>query len=265
VTRSRKTRGRRKPIPRRRKIRNIKRTTKIAVPLIVLALVGAAIYVDLKRYLKDSGRYRVDFIEVTGMNRASEDEIVDYSGIRPGNPIFSIGLKEAAERIIQHPRVKQAEVAVTVPNHVSIRVVEREPLALVVFNKPYELDDEGVILGEYKKGVSPEGPIISGVKRPDPIQEGVRLPDDGLEEALDLWRIFSSDVTAKELTVSEIDISERNSLIMILANKRYEIRWPRKNLEECLYRLTLLWKETDGFPAVRQYIDLRFRDPIPTR
>jgi len=265
VTRSRKTKGRRKPIPRRRKIRNIKRTVKIAVPLIVLALVGRAIYVDMKRYLKDSDRYRVEFVEVAGNDRASDDQIVERSGIRIGEPIFFIELKETAEHINQHPRVKHAEVAVTVPNHVSIHVVEREPLALVVFNKPYELDDEGVILGEYKKGVSPEGPIISGVKRPDPLQEGARLPDDGLGEALKLWRIFSSDAIAKELTVSEIDISERNSLIMILANKRYEIRWPRKNLEECLYRLALLWKETDGFPAVRQYIDLRFRDPIPTR
>lgn len=270
MTRSRKTKGRRKPIPRRRKIRNIKRMAKIAVPLIVLALVGAAIYVDLKRYLKDSDRYRVGFVEVAGNDRASDDRIIQSSGIRIGAPIFSIRLKEAAEHIIQHPRVKHAEVAVTVPNHVSIRVVERQPLALVVFNsvvfnKPYELDDEGVILGECKKGVSPEGPIISGVKRPELVTEGATLTGDGLEEALQLWRIFSSDAIAKELTVSEIDISERDSLIMILTNKRYEIRWPRKNIEECLYRLTLLWKETDGFPAVRQYIDLRFRDPIPTR
>ena len=65
--------------------------------------------------------------------------------------------------------------------------------------------------------------------------------------------------------MSEIDISEQKSLIMILANREYEIRWPRENLEGCLYRLALLWKETDGFPAVRQYVDLRFSDPIPTR
>jgi cell division protein FtsQ len=163
VRRSRKTRGKRKPIPRRRKIRNIKRTAKIVIPLIVLALVGAAVYVDVKRYLRDSDRYRVEFIEITGTNRASEDEIVEYSGIRSGAPIFSIGPKRAAERIVEHPRVKDAQVAVTVPNLVSIRVVEREPLALVVFDKAYELDSEGVILGECKKGVAPEGAIISGV------------------------------------------------------------------------------------------------------
>jgi cell division protein FtsQ len=252
-------------MPRRRKIRNIKRAAKIAVPLIVLALVAGAIYVDLKRYLRESDRYRVEFVEVAGNDRASDEQIVERSGISVGDAIFSIELEDAAERIRRHPRVKHAEVAVTVPNHVSIRVVEREPLALVVFNKPYELDAEGVILGEYKKGVSPEGPIISGVKEPELLTEGATLTGDGLEEALQLWRIFSSDAIAKELTVSEIDISERDSLIMILANKRYEIRWPRKDLEECLYRLALLWKETDGFPAVRQYIDLRFRDPIPTR
>lgn len=265
MRRSRKTRGKRKPIPRRRKIRNIKRTAKIVIPLIVLGLVGAALFADLKRYLNDSDRYRVEFVEVTGTNRTSEDEIIEYSGIRTGDPIFSIGPKEAAARIVEHPRVKYAEVAVTVPNLVSIRVVEREPLALVVFDKAYELDSEGVILGECKKGVAPEGAIISGVKKPGFLRTGARLTDDGLKEALELWRIFSSDPIVKELTVSEIDISEQNSLIMILANKKYEIRWPRENLEGCLYRLALLWKETDGFPAVRQYIDLRFSDPVPTR
>jgi cell division septal protein FtsQ len=265
VRRSRRTRRKRKPVPRRRKIRNIKRAAKIVIPLIVLALVGAALLADLKRYLNDSDRYRVEFIDVTGTNRASEDEIIECSRIRADDPIFSVRLKEAAERIIAHPRVKDAEVAVTVPNHVSILVTERRPVALTVFKKPYELDSEGVILGDYKKGVSPEGPIISGVKKPGSPIEGARLTADGLKEALELRRIFSSNPIAKQLTVSEIDISERNSLIMILANKRYEIRWPRENLDECLYRLALLWKETDGFPGVRQYIDLRFRDPIPTR
>lgn len=264
MKRSAKTRSRRKPISRR-KIRTVKRTVRILCPLIVLGVIGVIFYLDLRGYLTGSERYRVEHIEVTGTNRTSEDRIIEYSRIRRENPIFSIGLRESAERIMEHPRVRDAAVAVTLPNRVSIHVVEREPVALVVFNKVYELDAERVILGEYKKGLSPKGPIISGVKKPDSLQDGVRLRDDGLKEALDMWRVFSSDAISGELTVSEIDIGDRDSLIMVLANKRYEIRWPRDHFGQSLYRLKHLWEETDGFPAVRRYVDLRFGDTIPTR
>ena len=167
--------------------------------MIVLGVIGVIFYLDLRGYLTGSERYRVEHIEVTGTNRTSEDRIIEYSRIRRENPIFSIGLRESAERIMEHPRVRDAAVAVTLPNRVSIHVVEREPVALVVFNKVYELDAERVILGEYKKGLSPKGPIISGVKKPDSLQDGVPLRDDGLEEALDLWREFDGVLSIEDM------------------------------------------------------------------
>jgi len=269
VSRSRKKKVSRKAV-RRRRLRMLWGIMKIGGPLLAVVFVGYLLYLDVSNYLNRAERYRVNRIEVSGTNRTSESEIVAYSGIVFGSPTFSVDRELAAAGVTGHHRISEALVAVTLPDRVSIKVVEREPVALVVFNKPYEIDATGLLLGQYEKGLSPEGPIISGVKRPESLKDGVKLRDDGLSEALELWRILSAEPIAKELTVSEIDISDSNSLIMLFANKRYEMRWPREGFTACMHRLKAAWEKTGGFPGVRNYIDLRFielrfDDTVPTK
>lgn len=265
MSRPRKKKKASRKAVRRRRLRMFWRITKIVGPLLVLVSIGCILYLDVRDYLNRSERYRVRYpIEVSGTNRVSDEEVVACSGIVVDTPIRSVDRDAAAAGVTAHHRVSDAAVAVTLPNRVSIEIVERVPVALVLFNKPYEIDANGLILGQYEKGLSPEGPIISGVKKPEPLKEGVQLRDDGLGEALELWRIFSADPIAKELTVSEIDVSDSNSLIMLFSNKRYEVRWSREDFALSVLRLTTLWKETGGFPAVRRYIDLRF-DDVPTK
>lgn len=264
MSRSRKKKVSRKTA-RRRRLRMFWRITKVVGPLLVIVSVGGLLYRDAASYLNRSERYRVRRIEVSGMNRASEQAIVACSGIMLDAAILSVDREQAAAGVAGHHRISDATVAVTLPDLVSIKVVEREPIALVVFNKPYEIGADGLILGQYEKGLSPEGPIISGLKKPRALKEGVQLKDQGLAEALELWRIFSADPVAKELTVSEIDISDSNSLIMLFANKRYEMRWPREGFTACMHRLKAAWEKTGGFPRVRSYIDLRFDEDVPTK
>lgn len=266
MNRSRKARTVRKP-QLRHKLHIIKRVVTTGVPLVALAWIGGFLCRDVMRYLNRSERYRVKEIEVIGIDRLAKETVIACSGIHVGAPVFSINRDEAASGVMAQPRVKSATVVAIVPDRVSITVVERVAVALVVFDKPYELDGEGVMLGAYEKNRSPQGPIISGVKEPQSVLPGIPLTDDGLKEALELWRLFSAAPISAELSVSEIDISDAQSLIMILENRKYEIRWPRKDLADALSRLDYLWQGTSGFPKTRQYIDLRFGDieQVPTR
>jgi len=250
---------------RRRRLRICLIVAKVVVPAAVVASVGVLFYRDVRDYLRQTHRYRVAHIEVRGAHRVSKDEIIRLSDISIGDPVFELDCDDKAEKVAAHPRIRGASVRVTVPNQVSIEVVERVPVALVVSNRPYEIDADGVVLGEYEKKVSPEGPIISGIERTGSLKEGARIGTKGLSEALELWQMFSSDPLSNELTVSEIDISDSHSLIMIFSNKKYEIRWPREGFSRALQRLRDAWRETGGFPNARQYIDLRFDNNIPTR
>jgi cell division protein FtsQ len=239
---------------------------KIVGPVVVLLSIGCMLFLDVKDYLKSSERYRVKSpIEVSGSDRVSDEEIIACSGISADSSIVSVDRKTTEARITKHHRISDATVAVTLPNCVSIKIVERVPVALVLFNKPYEIDANGLILGQYEKGISPEGPIISGVKKPEPVKEGITLRDEGLSEALELWSVFSADPITKKLTVSEIDVSDSNSLIMFFSNKRYEMRWPREDFAACLLRLKAAWEKSGGFPGARRYVDLRFDYDVPTK
>lgn len=251
---------------RRRRLRMFWSITKIGGPLLVLLSIGCILFLDVNDYLERSERYRVRSpIEVSGSVRVSDEEVIACSGIPLDSSILSIDRKTAEAKITKHHRISDATVAVTLPNRVFIKIVERVPVALVLFNKPYEIDADGLILGQYEKGISPEGPIISGVKKPEPVKEGITLRDEGLSEALELWSVFSADPIAKELKVSEIDVSDSNSLIMFFSNQRYEMRWPREDFVACLLRLKAAWEERGGFPGARTYVDLRFEYDVPTK
>ncbi len=250
---------------RQRRIRVCLTAARALVPAVVFASVSLLLYSDVRSYLVKAPRYRVAHIEVTGTDRVSKEEVIRFSGIGVGDPIFKLDCDERAANVARHHRIRNAAVRVTVPDQVAIEVVERVPVALVVSNRAYEIDADGIVLGEYEKKVSPEGPIISGIEGTGSLKEGARIGTKGLSEALELWRMFSSDPLSKELTVSEIDLSDSNSLIMIFSNRKYEIRWPREDVAQSLVRLQNAWRETGGFPNARQYIDLRFENNIPTR
>jgi cell division septal protein FtsQ len=241
---------------------------KAVVLTAVVASVGVFVYRDVRNYLSETQRYRVAHIEVRGAHRLSKDEVIKCSGVHLGDRIFELGRSAAENNIANHHRIRDMTVHVTVPDRVSIEVVERVPVALVVSNRPYEIDADGVVLGEYEEGVSPEGPIISGIEASGPLKKGSRIETKELSLALELWRIFSSDPLSKELIVSEIDLSDSSALVMIFSNnsnKKYEIRWPRGDFVQSLHRLRTAWRESGGFPDTNRYIDLRFDNQIPTR
>jgi cell division protein FtsQ len=265
VSRSRKKKKAVQAAARRRRLRVWFIAAKVAVVAVVVASAGVVLYRDVRAYLGQTHRYRVAHIEVTGAHRLSKDDVIRCSGVQVGAPLFELDRDAVAANVATHHRIRSALVRVTVPDQVAIDVVERVPVALVVFNRAYEIDADGIILGEYEKKVSPEGPIISGIEHTGSPTEGARIGTKGLSEALELWRLFSSDPLSKELTVSEIDLSDSNSLIMIFSNRKYEIRWPREGFAQSLQRLRNLWSESRGLPDARQYVDLRFDNNIPTR
>lgn len=89
--------------------------------LLRLATVAAIV---LALVLAMSVFFRVEHIQVAGMDQYTAWDISQASGIRQGDSLFSLGLPGAAARIKALPYVKDVRIGVKLPNMVVIEITE---------------------------------------------------------------------------------------------------------------------------------------------
>jgi len=84
----------------------------------------------------------------------SRYEIMSIAGIRPGNNILVLNLRELTEKLESDRRIKQATVIRTLPNQVAIKVGERREFLRVKIPREegiLVMDEEGYLLGPATK------------------------------------------------------------------------------------------------------------------
>ena len=89
--------------------------------LLRLATVAAIV---LALVLAMSVFFRVEYIQVSGMEQYTAWDISQASGIKEGDSLFSLGLPGAAARIKELNYVKDVRIAIRLPNMVIINITE---------------------------------------------------------------------------------------------------------------------------------------------
>ena len=117
--------------------------------------------------ISQSGRLRVQGIEIDGNERIVSEELGAYLGIEAGDDIFTADLDAAALGLKRHPWVKAANVRRRLPDKVMAQVWEHEPGLLVALSELYIANQEGIL---FKKLIGSDGivlPVLTGLKRSD--------------------------------------------------------------------------------------------------
>ncbi len=129
--------------------------------LFCLALAGWFMYGELL----DTPHLKVRTINITGIKRVSEDEILELAGIYRGENILRIRKGRAEASIKTHPYVEEARVTKVLPDTVDIWVAERRPLVLVNIKGLFVMDENGVIFKRYSPDDRLDIPVVTGLDR----------------------------------------------------------------------------------------------------
>ncbi|MFN3921231.1 MAG: cell division protein FtsQ/DivIB [Caldimicrobium sp.] len=87
-------------------------------------------------------------IKVYQNNRISKEEIIKLMGLKGGERLFSIDLKNLQAKLKAHPLIEDVIIARRLPYYLEITVREREGLAILIKeNRGYLVDKRGVIIG----------------------------------------------------------------------------------------------------------------------
>jgi cell division protein FtsQ len=144
---------------------------RVGAAILFLAVLGATGLVAGR-----SSVFAVDRIRVVGEEHLRAAEIVRRSGIEPGANVLFLDTGAIERRIEADPWVRDATVTRRLPSAVTIRVVERTPVAVVRRNgRPILVAADGTELGPVSR--DPRLPVLAA--EPDVPGGGPPVPQVG--------------------------------------------------------------------------------------
>jgi len=159
--------------------RGVGRGIRRAAPALAAVGLGAALLAGgalTVRWAMSSPRFALRDIAVTGNLRLGGDALLARAGVAEGENLFRLSTRAIERRLRASPWVVDAEVSRRLPDGLDIRIVERQPAALLV------IDGAGLYLADaggrpFKRAAVQEGEgaglvVISGLDRRTVVERG---------------------------------------------------------------------------------------------
>jgi cell division septal protein FtsQ len=259
--------GERTPLVARQRVSTARRRARALARLArraavgVLVVAGAAIVLSGARWVTTSPRFAVAAVEVHGASRVPVSRILAAAAIAPGTNLWTLDGGAVAARVSALPEIRRADVVRELPNRVTIVVEERRPFTLVHAARLHWMDEDGRLLGEERRAVSPGAPVISGLSEEE-LASMRTAPGPKARAAVALIRTLLRSGTTLAAEISEIDMSRPEGPVLYTVDG-VEVRLGAEDWDERLARLegVLAQVATQDVSGV----DLRFKDQVVLR
>jgi len=245
---------------RRRRARSLARLTRRAF-VVLCVVAGAGVALACARWVTTSPRFAIAAVEVHGASRVPVPRILAAAAIVPGANLWTLDGSAVAARVAALPEIRRADVVRELPNRVTIVVEERRPFTLVHAARLHWMDEDGHVLGEERRAVSPGAPVISGLTE-DELASMRTAPGPKARAAVALIRALLRSGTTLATEISEIDMSRSEGPVLYTVDG-VEVRLGAEDWDERLARLegVLAQVATQDVSGV----DLRFKDQVVLR
>ena len=245
---------------RARRARRLARIRRLATGVLVI-LGGASAALAGAHWVTTSPRFAVGDVEVHGASRVPVPRILAAAAIAPGANVWTLDGGAIAARVAALPEIRRADVVRELPNRVTIVVEERRPFTLVHAGRLHWMDEEGRVLGEERRAVVPDAPVISGLTEEE-LASMRTSPGPKARAAVTLIRALLRSGSALAAEISEIDMSRSEGPVLYTVDG-VEVRLGAEDWDERLARLegVLAQVATQDVSGV----DLRFKDQVVLR
>lgn len=231
---------------RRRAVRGQRRRRRLRRTILgVLVIAALGVLIGLER----STLVALDVIEVEGLTRLAESDVLEALDLEAGTSTVRLRLGPARERVVALPLVRDADVSRTGPRSVRVTVEERAAVLVVRGGGSQRLvDREGVViatgadptLAEVRLGTAP--PAVGGSAEERPL----------LAASLTLWRGLSGPIRADLLRIDAL--AEDDLTLVLIDGTRVRIGRPER-LDEKIRALGAILEDLGEVPAA--VVDVR--------
>ncbi|MBN2468306.1 MAG: FtsQ-type POTRA domain-containing protein [Deltaproteobacteria bacterium] len=166
-----------------RKKRFLKKATVKGAFFVSIKTIGAVFLIAfgvvsvyyLTNGIAHSPYFTLQDVRFQGCTHVSPQELVKLAGLRLGSNIFAVDLTNIAHRVRSNPWVKDVKLERNLPHQLTIKVEEREAVALVSHKRLFLVDDDGILFKEVGPHDPVDLPVITGLsfscQNADRIQE----------------------------------------------------------------------------------------------
>jgi cell division protein FtsQ len=212
--------------------RRLRRAAGAASLALLVAASGYAVF----RWLAQGDALRIGAIRFHGASRTSEAELLALLPVKVGDSILLADVGAAERALARHAWVKGAEVNRRFPPALEVRVVEREPRALVDLGGLYLVDREARVFKRASPGDGLDLPIITGFARDDYVQRRGDL-EPLLAGALALLDAYAAGGLGELAALSEIHVDVDEGLTLYVGEEGTQVRLGIGDLPQKLSRL----------------------------
>ncbi|MGE4284976.1 MAG: cell division protein FtsQ/DivIB [Clostridia bacterium] len=222
------------------------------IVLLVMAIVLTSLFTPL---------FNITNIKIEGMEKVTQQVILDVSGIEKDMNIFHINLNTVRNHIGGIPYIDSVKIKRKLPNTVIITIVERKPVGCIPFMGSYIfIDAKGNVLEVASQIENQDIPIINGLKFNE-FKMGERIKVDE-ENKLDIIvscvkELINSNLLDKTglIDVHDVDNIQLNIEGRIVVNMG-DVSRMRHKMEFLVAILNEIKSEQKGF------IDLSVEKPV---
>jgi hypothetical protein len=233
---------------------------RIAVTFLAVAILGGLVFGTIyvkDRFFLENPHYNLKELEVKTDGTLPQDMIVKAAGLQPGVSLFKLDLADAARRLEALPQVESVRLQRSFPATVTIRIVERKPIAwmvadgnnlpreqVVLAQDSYLADQTGMLLHLNRQ--LPEYAFLPIVRGCDPkdLAPGRRVDAHEGGSALELIRAHRDSLISARFGLQEIDVSKRFGLVATDRNG-LQVLFGLEDFEGQLKRLDILLTEME--------------------
>lgn len=198
-------------------------------------------------------------IRVEGNRLVDRQEILRLANLKIGMNLYQIPTRQISGRILKNHYIQGVSLARSLPSTMIISVQERVPVAYLVDQQVYMIDEYGVILPN-KAGITVSHlPLITGLtvnsllKDRRPLFEALNLISRMREVDNDLFQF-----------ISEIHIDYKSPPCLYLIKGGTRVELGDDFVSQRLFILSSLVKDPAVYKELDRikYIDLRFKDRV---
>jgi cell division protein FtsQ len=198
--------------------------------LVGAIVVGAGVAWSIHQgylWLSSTDSLGVETIEVTGLRRAQESEVIELAGVALGDNLVALEVAEIEHRVQRHPWIRSVAVSRRPPGRVRIEVREFDPVVLVALDNLYYADADGEIVKRWAPGETEEMPVVTGLRRTEVEQDDGRV-QARLRRAIGFLDDVSAELGAEAPKVAEIHVDAARGLAFSIEGEptRVEIGHP---------------------------------------
>jgi len=235
----------------------------IWLALALVILLSSLIFWGGYCLIENIDTLRVTRIVINGSRQCSRRDIEEITGTIYGRCILKVSLSDLYQKIKSIGWIKDLSIRRTLPDTLQITISERMPLGILVADRQYLIDKEGVVIAPVRDQSVWNLPVITGLslEKPKP-PPGREIASSSLKSALQVLG-FIQDLKAGWLSeISEISLEDPRNIVLFRGDRNQEIRLGYNNLEEKIIYLQAIWNDIRARVSNIEYIDLRYKNQI---